>query len=154
MPQPAIRPDAFCQVALVVRDIETVSRQYADLFGVAPPDIRTTGPYDETGASYRGKPTDARAKLAFFDIGSVRLELIEPIGGPSIWQEHLDRNGEGVHHIAFHVDDAERARTQLAQRDMPVAQEGQFPGGGYLYIDSAGPLKLLLELLYKRPEDD
>ena len=41
---------------------------------------------EETNIKYRGKPTDGRAKLAFLKLGEISLELIEPIGGPSIWQ--------------------------------------------------------------------
>jgi hypothetical protein len=29
------------------------------------------------------------------------IELIEPDGKPSTWQEFLDIRGEGIHHIAF-----------------------------------------------------
>jgi len=46
-------------------------------------------------------------------LGSLSLELIEPVGGPSTWREFLDTRGEGVHHIAFHVPDTE-AEAKLA----------------------------------------
>ncbi len=36
-------------------------------------------------------------------LGQVTVELIEPLGGPSTWQEHLDAHGASVHHIAFEV---------------------------------------------------
>ncbi|GFR39044.1 hypothetical protein PRECH8_23400 [Insulibacter thermoxylanivorax] len=52
---------------------------------------------------YNGEVTAARAKLAFFDMGSLQLELIEPDEHPSTWREHLDQHGEGVHHIAFQI---------------------------------------------------
>ncbi len=136
------------QVALIVRDIEKSSQDFAKAFGVSVPAWTLTGPLEETHAVYRGEPTGARAKLAFFDIGEgVQLELIEPDGQPSIWQEYLDQHGEGVHHIAFHVKDMARQVAAFEANDMPEVQRGDFTGGCYSYIDSTAQLKVLLELL-------
>ena len=73
------------QVALIVRDIEAKVKIYADLFDVEVPTIIETAPEPEAHTRYQGEPTEASAKLAFFDMGSLALELIEPIGGPSTW---------------------------------------------------------------------
>jgi len=45
--------------------------------------------------------TPARCLQAFFELGSVQIELIQPDENPSVWREDLDKNGEGIHHIAF-----------------------------------------------------
>ncbi len=136
------------QVALVVRDIEKTSQAFAQVFGVDVPAWRATAPLEQAHTNYRGEPTEATAKLAFFDIGNgVQLELIEPDGKPSIWQEYLDQHGEGVHHIAFHVKDMDRQVTLFEANGMPAVQRGDFTGGCYSYIDSTPQLKVLLELL-------
>ena len=95
---------------------------------------------------YRGEPTEARAKLAFFGAGSLSIELIEPVGGPSTWQEFLDAHGEGMHHIAFHIDDMEGQVEMLAGKGMPAVQSGDYTGGCYAYIDSVPQLGVILEL--------
>lgn len=136
-----------CQVGLVVRDIERVIAAYSRVFGVPRPACIVTDEPEMAHTHYRGQPTDARAKLAFFDMGQVTLELIEPIGGPSTWQEFLDEHGEGVHHIAFTVQDTDRVVAFLEQNDIAVIQQGDYTGGRYTYVDSAADLGVILELL-------
>jgi catechol 2,3-dioxygenase-like lactoylglutathione lyase family enzyme len=137
----------ICQVALVVRDIERTARAFAEVFGMEVPAVRVTETADQTQIRYRGRPTAGRAKLAFFQMGQVSLELIEPFGGPSTWQEALDAHGEGVHHIAFRVGNMKETLAFLESRKIPVVQTGEFKGGRYAYVDSHPALKVLLELL-------
>lgn len=141
-------PGAAAQVAVVVHDIERAAAAYAELLGVeAPKIIETEGP-EKSNVRYRGRPTDARAKLAFFDLGPISLELIEPIGGPSVWRDHLDRHGEGIHHVAFRVGAMDEALERLAARGAECVQTGAFPGGRYAYVDGApAGLGALIELL-------
>jgi 4-hydroxyphenylpyruvate dioxygenase-like putative hemolysin len=96
---------------------------------------------------YKGKASGGRAKLAFFQLENLSLELIEPIGGPSSWSEFLDRNGEGIHHIAFKVDDIGSAKDILRDVGVNVEQEGNFTGGSYAYTEPDSPLGAILELL-------
>jgi methylmalonyl-CoA/ethylmalonyl-CoA epimerase len=139
------------QVGMVVRNVERTARALAELLGLEPPQAHLTGPLAETNTRYRGRPTDARAKLAFFDLGGVSLELIEPVGGPSTWREFLDRHGEGVHHIAFRVEDMDRRIEFLSSKGIEPVQRGDYPGGSYCYLDSADQLGVILELLASRP---
>ena len=140
----------ICQIAIVVRDIEKTARAWADLFGVAVPEWRLTGPGDETNTRYRGQPSSARAKLAFIQFDNISLELIEPVGAPSVWQEVLDAKGECVHHVAFRVKGADEHVAMLDAKGMPLIQSGDYTGGCYRYIDSAGTLGVILELLENR----
>jgi methylmalonyl-CoA/ethylmalonyl-CoA epimerase len=142
-----IGSNIVCQVGLIVRDIERSAEAYSRVFGVPKPEVIATGEQEVAHTKYRGEPTDARAKLAFFTMGQVTLELIEPIGGPSTWQEFLDGQGEGVHHIAFFVKDTDRVVTFLEQNDIAVIQQGDYAGGRYTYVDSAPSLGVILELL-------
>jgi hypothetical protein len=143
--------DVICQVGLIVRDVERSARVYADLFGVDVPGWSLTGPENEANTRYRGEPTQARAKLVFFQLGSVSLELIEPVGGPSTWQEFLDAHGEGVHHIAFFIRGMDEQVSILERKGMPSVQRGDYTGGRYAYIDSAPQLAVMLELLENIP---
>jgi catechol 2,3-dioxygenase-like lactoylglutathione lyase family enzyme len=136
------------QVALVVHDIEKTIEAYADFFGVEKPNWMLTGPYEETQAEYMGKPSSARAKLAFFPIGdNITLELIEPDNEPSTWRDDLNKNGEGIHHIAFTVKGMKEIVAKLGRNGMPLIQKGEYKGGRYAYIDAKDTLKTVLELL-------
>ncbi len=139
--------NAIRQVAIIVKDIERTARRYADLFGMEMPQIRITDPEEKTHIRYRGQPTQGRAKLAFFQMGPIALELIEPVDGPSVWQEFLDTHGEGVHHIAFHVEGMDEVLDLLESKGMPLVQRGEFTGGRYAYVDTTSQLGVMLELL-------
>ena len=112
------------------------------------PNIQITGELNESKAEYKGKPCPARAKLAFFNVGgNLTLELIEPDGNPSTWQEHLDEKGEGVHHIAFFIKDTEGKIKKMESLGMPLLQKGEYSGGRYAYFDAFDTLKLIVETL-------
>ncbi len=136
------------QVGLVVRDIEKSLDRYMDIFGLETrPGVNITDMVDKANTTYHGQPSSARAKLAFIQAGQVTIELIEPVGGPSTWQEFLDMHGEGVHHIAFNIQGTEKVVSFLQSRDILVAQRGDYTGGQYTYVDSAPQLGVILELL-------
>jgi len=48
-------------------------------------------------------------KIAYFKAGNVVLTLVAPLVEHSVYVEELKHKGEGLHHIAFEVDDIERA---------------------------------------------
>jgi len=143
----ALGSRAICQVGLIVRDIERSSAAYADLFGMEVPEWTLTDAYESAHTEYHDQPTAARAKLAFFDLGQVSLELIEPVGAPSTWREFLETHGEGMHHIAFHIQGMEEQLTILADKGMLAVQHGDYTGGRYAYVDAVPQLGLILELL-------
>ena len=135
------------QIGIIVKDIEKVSQTYADFFGVEKPKWNWTDGYEKSHAEFNGKPSDARAKLAFFDMGQLQIELIEPDENISTWREFLDKHGEGVHHIAFQVKDMDEKIEALEKNGMPLVQKGDYEGGRYAYIDTFSKLKVIIELL-------
>jgi methylmalonyl-CoA/ethylmalonyl-CoA epimerase len=136
------------QVGILVNDIEKTSQAYADFLGVEKPACIITGTYDEALTEYLGKPSKARAKLAFFHVGpTLDIELIEPDHEPSTWRHDLDKYGEGVHHIALNINGMKEKVLALQRNNMPLLQKGEYPGGRYAYIDANEDLKLVLELL-------
>ncbi|MFA6506053.1 MAG: VOC family protein [Treponemataceae bacterium] len=136
------------QVAFLVNDIEKTSAAYAAFLGVPKPPTKMTGQIEESQAEYRGSPTAARAKLAFFDVGeNLRIELIEPDKNPSTWRECLDKNGEGFHHVAFVIKDMKGKIAALGKNGIPLLQKGEYKGGRYAYVDASDELKTIIELL-------
>jgi len=139
--------NVITQIGILVHDIEKTSQLYADFFGVEKPDAILTDTIEKAQTEYRGEPSVARAKLAFFNMGSLQVELIEPDENPSTWREHLDEHGEGVHHIAFQIEGMKEKIQVLEQANMPLVQKGEYEGGRYAYIDSVKDLKVMIELL-------
>jgi len=139
---------ALVQIGIIVRDVKSAATHYAEVFGLPKPEIVQIAADAFAHTVYRGQPSTAHAKAAFLDMGPVQLELIEPVGAPSTWEEFLRTRGEGIHHIAVRVERFEEAKALLAARGMPVVQSGGWDGGRYAYIDSVPQLGTILELLH------
>lgn len=149
MDQSILGTNVITQIGLLVNDIEATSQVYADFFGVDNPGWFWSDRFAIEKTEFRGIPTEARAKLSFFDMGSLQLELIEPDHHPSTWRESLDRNGEGFHHIAFIVEGMKEKISILQRNQIPILQHGENAQGdyAYAYMDTFPQLKLLIELL-------
>jgi len=118
------------QVAIVVNDIEAASKRWGELLGMEVPEIRTTRPGSEVNVIYRGNPSDGQIKLTFFVLGQVVIELMEPVGEGTAWKEFLDKNGEGVQHIAFRVENIEKALEKLKANGIRLIDQEPRNGAG------------------------
>ena len=134
------------QVGIIVRDIEAKARAWAEVLGLPVPEITITDAYERARTEYNGKPSTARAKMAFFHLGQVDLELIEPVGKPSTWQDQLE-HGDSLHHIAFEIQGMSEKVAYLEAKGLPLVQRGEYPGGRYAYINGNAQLGAILELL-------
>ncbi|RED64660.1 VOC family protein [Cohnella lupini] len=139
--------NVITQIGLLVNDIEKTSKAYADFFGVDKPNWFWTDAVDVAQTEVRGVRSEARAKLAFFDMGSLQLELIEPDQHSSTWRDSLNQNGEGFHHIAFQIKGMKEKISLMEAGGMPLLQKGEYTGGRYAYMDTFSELKVLVELL-------
>ena len=141
--------NAVCQVGLVVHDIQKTAQKYCEILGVEMPPILETKGFEISKTTYKGQDSDATAKLAFFNLGQVQIELIEPDALSSVWRDYLNENGESVHHIAFMVKDTDGSVKFLEDHGIGVLQQGLYSdaSGMYTYVDSAPVLGVMLELL-------
>ena len=137
------------QVAFVVPDIEAAVATYAELLGIDPPEI--WAPPLREGRQYLGKPLPAEInmRVAMIELDNITLELIEPVGGPSVWQDVLDeQGGTAFHHLAFEVDDGAAAAAELASRGYESVHSQIRANGGHMaYVDARQELGTLLEVL-------
>ena len=147
MTTPTLGTNTVMQVGIIVRDIETKARAWSEILGLPVPEIIVTDTVDKTQAEYNGKPTSARARLAFFHMGQLDVELIEPIDGPSTWKDQLDGHGNSLHHIAFEIKGMQEKTAYLDSQGVPLIQSGEYTGGRYAYFDGTDQLGTILELL-------
>jgi hypothetical protein len=132
---------------LVVPNIEAAVQAWSVLLGVAAPEITITDPLELARTEYHGNLTPARAKLAFFSLGQIDLELIEPVEAPSTWQEQLETHGPSLHHIAFEIQEMAKRLVELQGHGLSLVQHGEFSGGRYAYLDGIARFGGILELL-------
>lgn len=136
------------QVGIIVKDIENSAKAWAAFLGNEKiPEIIVASGHDLNPTEYKGKPSDAQAKLAFFQLDNVTVELIEPMGGPSTWQDFLDTKGEGIHHIAFNIKGMEKHIKNFEASGIPMIQHGGWDTGEYGYFEGNNGLALIVELL-------
>lgn len=56
---------------------------------------------------------DQKVRVAMLGIGESKIELLEPTSSDSPIAKFLDKNGPGIHHIAYEVDDVAQAIEQM-----------------------------------------
>jgi LAO/AO transport system kinase len=67
-------------------------------------------------------------RAAFLPAGRTRLELLEPTRPDATLARHLERRGEGVHHLCFEVDDLDKALARLQDAGLRLVGDGARPG--------------------------
>ena len=129
------------QVAFVVEDLEDGMDRFEGLLGIGPWQVYRFEPPALTDRTFRGESHEYSMRLALAQLGETMLELIEPLEGPSIYTEHLDEHGEGLHHVAcFAFEDPHAVVETFEEAGMPVIQSGNFDGVEYWYFDTADEL--------------
>jgi methylmalonyl-CoA epimerase len=69
-------------------------------------------------------------KTAFFRVGEVHIELLEPTEEKSPIAAFLNKKGEGIHHIAYRTDDITRQLDQARAGGCRLIHEVPFAGAG------------------------
>jgi len=148
MPEdPVIVSKSMAQVAIIVKDIDAARNAWAKLLGIKDPEVSIAESNSSRPTLYMGKSSNAKCKLAFIVLENIQIELIEPMGGKSTWQEYLDKHGEGIHHIAFQVKDIDGVEKRFEMQGNQTVQRGGWDGGAYSYVDASQNLGCILELL-------
>lgn len=95
---------------------------------------------------------DQKVKTAFFKVGEVKIELLEPTSEESTIAKWLANGGKGVHHVAFAVEDGVAdALVEVEGKGVRLIDKAPRPGAenmmiGFLHPKStAGVLTELCE---------
>ena len=96
-------------IGIAVRDLEASNTLYEKLLGTA---------------SYKTEEVVSEGvKTSFFRIGDSKVELLEALDGNGPIAKFLEKRGEGVHHIAFAVDDIKVEVERLKSQGFTVLNE-------------------------------
>ena len=84
-----------------------------------------------------------KVKVAFFNVGDVRIELVEPTSDDSPIRKFLDRRGPGFHHVAYRVADLSATLADLKAAGMRLIDEEPRDGAhgmkiAFVHPDSTG----------------
>lgn len=141
-----MRDGDIIQVAHLVRDIRKTMKHWWEDFGVGPWNVYTFGPGTVRESRVRGKPSDHLYLLALAWSRDLQYELIQPVTGRSIYDEHLERKGEGIHHIKLYFKDCKAAIARYAATGIEVIQSGKIDEDEFYYLDTEPSLGTVIEL--------
>jgi methylmalonyl-CoA/ethylmalonyl-CoA epimerase len=71
-----------------------------------------------------------KVRVAMFRIGESRIELLEPTAPDSPIAVFLEKKGQGIHHIAYSVDDVTGMVADLSGRGVEMIDRSPRPGAG------------------------
>lgn len=82
---------------------------------------------------------DQKVKTAFFKVGQTKIELLEPTSEDSTIAKFIEKRGEGIHHIAYAVDDVNKSLRELEEKDVRLIDKQARPGAEGLMIGFLHP---------------
>ena len=105
-----------------------------DHIGIAVRSIDQAKPFFEKvlGLPCEGEEVveSQKVKTAFFAVGEVHIELLEPTSDDSPIAKFLENKGEGIHHIAYKTDDIENQLDQAKEFGCRLIHEKPITGAG------------------------
>jgi methylmalonyl-CoA/ethylmalonyl-CoA epimerase len=138
------------QLAFLVPDLAAAVNTWSTVLGRSDWLVYTYNSSTVPVLTFRGEPARFSVRLALSG-ATPQLELIEPLAGPSIYEEWIDRHGYGAHHVGFHVPRAQPVVDRLAAEGFAPVQAGSGYGldgdGAFAYYDLVGALGLYAEVI-------
>src|SRR4051812_1083666 len=96
-------------IALAVADLEAALDHYSEVWGLE--------------VEHRERVEDQGVEEAMLPLGDTYLQLLGPTGPDSTVGRFLEKRGEGLHHIAYEVDDLPAALAELKAKGVPLIDE-------------------------------
>jgi methylmalonyl-CoA/ethylmalonyl-CoA epimerase len=127
-------------VALAVADLDDAIAFYREVWGLE--------------VAHRQTVEGDGVEEAMLPLGESNLQLVSPTRPDSTVARWLERRGEGLHHIAYEVDDLEGVLAKLKASGAQLIDERPRPGGGghqVAFVHPKGNHGLLVELV-QRPQ--
>lgn len=101
-------------IGIAVRNLEESNELFARLLGVKHYKIEEVG--------------SEGVRTSFFNVGGIKIELLEATRQDSAIAKFIEKRGEGLHHLAFEVDNAADKMTQLTAQGFKVLSDKPFQG--------------------------
>jgi methylmalonyl-CoA/ethylmalonyl-CoA epimerase len=129
-----------------------------DHLGIAVRSLDETVPVYEKALGLRCEHLEEvpsqKVRTAFFDVGGVHLELLEPTAPDSPIAKFLTDRGEGIHHLAFRTDEITAQLAQVAGAGVRLIHDKPFEGAAGKLVAFLHPKSthgVLVELCASKP---
>ncbi len=129
-------------LGIAVKDIEQANTLYEKLLGVAP---------------YKQEAVESEAVItSFFKVGDSKIELLASTREDGPIGKFITKKGEGIHHIAFDVDNIELELDRLEKEGFQLINKTPKPGADNKLVAFLHPKStngVLIELCQEKPID-
>jgi methylmalonyl-CoA/ethylmalonyl-CoA epimerase len=122
-------------VGIAVEDLEAAKRLYGEVLGLK--------------LLFEEEVPTEKVRVAAFDAGGVRIELLETTDPAGPIGRHLATRGAGIHHLCYRVDDIRATLADLAREGVRLIDSAPRPGAGgceVAFIHPKGAGGVLVEL--------
>lgn len=132
-----------------------------DHIGIAVKSIEEALPFytDVLGLEVQGieEVESEKLKVAFIKVGDTKLELLEATSPDSAVAKHIEKRGEGIHHVALGVDSIQDRIDEIKAKGIQMIQDQPKVGAGgalvaFMHPKSTG--RVLLELCEKKEKGE
>ncbi|HHV26541.1 methylmalonyl-CoA epimerase [Anaerosalibacter bizertensis] len=114
-----------------------------DHIGIAVKDLKKALKFYEEILGLKCENTEVveeqKVKVAFLPIGDTEVELLESTEANGPIAKYIEKRGEGVQHIAYRVDDIEKAIEEMKEKGIRMIDEKPRYGAGGAKIAFAHP---------------
>ena len=140
-------------IGLIVRDLDESVKRYESLgFSFQPQVDRDSSQIADYQVYGEKRKNPEKWSLRIASVGPYRIELVCPTQGETLFAEWLKQGGEGIHHVAFNVDDLISERARLT--GMGISELMRFiraDGTGASFFDLKNNGSLIVELIQAQP---
>jgi methylmalonyl-CoA/ethylmalonyl-CoA epimerase len=94
-------------------------------------------------------------KTAFFKKGETKIELLQSLKNDGVIKKFLDKKGEGIHHLAFEVEDIYQEIKRLKKEGFEILNETPKQGADnklICFVNPKGTNGILIELCQEKNE--
>lgn len=142
-------PMKISQICVVVADIDDAMERYTKTLGWGPWNVYHYEPPLLHDTMVRGERMDFQMIGAETFVDGFCFELIQPVSGPSIYQEHLDKFGESIQHVAIMQhswEDSAAFKEHWAHQGVDILMYGKIGDSiEFYYLDTAPMIGFVLE---------
>jgi hypothetical protein len=146
------------QIGIVVADVIETMKNYWEMLGWGPWKLYDLKAPLTVCDCLKGVPCmdgmDFRCKMATTNVGDIRIELIEPVHGPSSYMYFMKKHGQGIHHFGFEAaGDHDELVAAFAGEGIDVEMSGRRGDGvQYTYLDTQDCLGAIIGLTKENPD--
>jgi methylmalonyl-CoA/ethylmalonyl-CoA epimerase len=112
-------------IGIAVKNLEASNKLFAKLFGKP---------------HYKIEEVESEGvRTSFFDVGGIKIELLEATRPDSAIAKFIEKRGEGLHHLAFDAEPIESKMSELSEKGFELLSSKPMPGADNKLISFIHP---------------